>query len=130
MLLINARQSPSDVGSIQMKFDLKTFRSTYCDSHAAVRLRRANGSQHWMGHKSLETTMRYLAPAVNVQDQVDLVALPGITASRTQKKSSEARSGLNRQSEKYSVLIWSCARCQGLCQGATRQSFDADRKSR
>ena len=40
-------------------FDLKTFRSTY-----ATRMLRAGFDvrtvQHWMGHKSLETTMRYL----------------------------------------------------------------------
>jgi site-specific recombinase XerD len=44
------------------KFDLKTFRSTY----ATGMLRRGCDVrivQHWMGHKSLETTMRYLAPA-------------------------------------------------------------------
>jgi integrase len=44
------------------RFDLKTFRSTY-----ATRMLRAGFDprtvQHWMGHKSLETTMRYLAPA-------------------------------------------------------------------
>jgi integrase len=40
------------------KFDLKTFRSTY-----ATRMLRSGFDvrtvQHWMGHKSLETTMRY-----------------------------------------------------------------------
>ena len=43
------------------EFDLKTFRSTYATSM----LRRGfdvRTVQHWMGHKSLETTMRYLAP--------------------------------------------------------------------
>jgi hypothetical protein len=49
--------------------------------------------QHWMGHKSLVTTMRYLAPAANVQDQVDLVALPGVTAAKPQKKSPGAKQG-------------------------------------
>jgi integrase/recombinase XerD len=42
------------------EFDLKTFRSTYATSM----LRRGfdvRTVQHWMGHKSLETTMRYLA---------------------------------------------------------------------
>ena len=33
--------------------------------------------QHWMGHKSLETTMRYLAPAPDVHDRLDLIRLPG-----------------------------------------------------
>ena len=51
------------------KFDLKTFRSTY----ATGMLRRGfdvRTVQHWMGHKSLETTMRYLAPATDVQRRV------------------------------------------------------------
>ncbi len=54
------------------KFDLKTFRSTY----ATGMLRRGfdvRTVQHWMGHKSLETTMRYLAPATDVHDALDLV---------------------------------------------------------
>ena len=57
------------------KFDLKTFRSTY----ATGMLRRGfdvRTVQHWMGHKSLETTMRYLAPATDVQDALDLVTIP------------------------------------------------------
>lgn len=66
-------------------FDLKTFRSTY-----ATRMLRSGFDvrtvQHWMGHKSLETTMRYLAPAVNVQDQVDRVALPGATRPKPPRK--------------------------------------------
>jgi len=58
-------------------FDLKTFRSTY----ATGMLRRGfdvRTVQHWMGHKSLETTMRYLAPATDVHDEVDLVTIPSI----------------------------------------------------
>ena len=45
------------------------FRSTY----ATGMLRRGfdvRTVQHWMGHKSLETTMRYLAPATDVQRRV------------------------------------------------------------
>jgi integrase len=46
-------------------FDVKTFRSTY-----ATRMLGAGFDvrtvQHWMGHKSLETTMRYLVPASEV----------------------------------------------------------------
>jgi hypothetical protein len=34
--------------------------------------------QHWMGHKSLETTMRYLAPATDVHDELDLVTIPSV----------------------------------------------------
>lgn len=58
------------------EFDLKTFRSTYATSM----LRRGfdvRTVQHWMGHKSLETTMRYLAPAPDVHDRLDLIRLPG-----------------------------------------------------
>ncbi len=32
--------------------------------------------QHWMGHKSLETTMRYLVPASDVRARLDQVAVP------------------------------------------------------
>ena len=34
--------------------------------------------QHWMGHKSLETTMRYLAPAVDVHQRLDQVQIAGV----------------------------------------------------
>jgi integrase/recombinase XerD len=58
-------------------FDLKTFRSTY-----ATRMLRAGFDvrtvQHWMGHRSLETTMRYLAPATDVRDRLDKVQIAGI----------------------------------------------------
>jgi integrase len=57
------------------KFDLKTFRSTY-----ATRMLRAGSDvrtvQHWMGHKSLETTMRYLVPATDVHGRLDQVTIP------------------------------------------------------
>jgi len=58
-----------------VEFDLKTFRSTYGTSM----LRRGfdvRTVQHWMGHKSLKTTMRYLAPAPDVHDRLDLIRLP------------------------------------------------------
>jgi len=58
------------------KFDLKTFRSTY-----ATRMLRAGFDvrtvQHWMGHKSLETTMRYLVPATDVHAKLDQIDVPG-----------------------------------------------------
>jgi integrase len=61
----------------EAKFDLKTFRSTY-----ATRMLRAGFDvrtvQHWMGHRSLETTMRYLAPAMDVHDRLDKVQIAGI----------------------------------------------------
>jgi integrase len=59
------------------QFDLKTFRSTY-----ATRMLRAGFDvrtvQHWMGHKSLETTMRYLAPAKDVHERLDRVQIAGV----------------------------------------------------
>lgn len=58
-------------------FDLKTFRSTY-----ATRMLRAGFDvrtvQRWMGHKSLETTMRYLSPAKDVHDRLDRVQIAGV----------------------------------------------------
>jgi integrase len=61
------------------KVDLKTFRSTY-----ATRMLRAGFDvrtvQHWMGHKSLETTMRYLVPAPDVHARLDQVPIPGVVA--------------------------------------------------
>jgi len=63
------------------RFDVKTFRSTY-----ATRMLRAGFDvrtvQHWMGHKSLETTMRYLVPATEVHDRLDRVILPGSVPER------------------------------------------------
>ena len=57
------------------RFDLKTFRSTY-----ATRMLRQGFDvrtvQHWMGHKSLETTMRYLVPATDVHGKLDQVKIP------------------------------------------------------
>jgi integrase len=84
-MLLKCKAVAERCGLDPAKFDLKTFRSSYC-----TRMLRfgfdVRTVQHWMGHKSLETTMRYLAPAANVQDQVDLVALPGITNSGKKKQ--------------------------------------------
>jgi len=59
------------------RFDLKTFRSTY-----ATRSLRAGFDvrtvQHWMGHKSLETTMRYLVPSKEVHARLDQMTVPGL----------------------------------------------------
>jgi integrase len=59
------------------KFDLKNFRSSY-----ATKMLRGGFDvrtvQHWMGHKSLETTMRYLAPARDVQERIDKIQIVGI----------------------------------------------------
>jgi integrase/recombinase XerD len=61
----------------EFRFNLKTFRSTY-----ATRMLRTGFDvrtvQGWMGHKSLETTMRYLAPARDVRDRIDKIQLAGI----------------------------------------------------
>ncbi len=63
------------------QFDLKTFRSTY-----ATRMLRAGFDvrtvQHWMGHKSLETTMRYLVPATEVHAKLDQIDIPGAPPAR------------------------------------------------
>jgi integrase len=72
------------------EFDLKTFRSTYATSM----LRRGfdvRTVQHWMGHKSLETTMRYLAPAPDVHDRLDLIRVPGAATNTVPKKPPRAR---------------------------------------
>jgi site-specific recombinase XerD len=66
-------------------FDLKTFRSIY-----ATRMLRQGFDmrtvQDWMGHKSLETTMRYLVPATDVHDRLDEIEIPGVTESAIPKK--------------------------------------------
>jgi integrase len=70
------------------KFDLKTFRSTY-----ATRMLRQGFDvrtvQHWMGHKSLETTMRYLVPASDVHDKLDQVKIPGPLISTRKSPANE-----------------------------------------
>src|ERR1017187_6566615 len=67
------------------KFDLKTFRSTY-----ATRMLRSGFDvrtvQHWMGHKSLETTMRYLVPATDVHTRLDQLEVPGLSNHRPAPK--------------------------------------------
>ena len=67
-------------GLDEKKWDLKTFRSTY-----ATRMLRAGFDvrtvQHWMGHRSLETTMRYLAPAQDVHERLDRVQIAGILSA-------------------------------------------------
>jgi integrase len=81
------------------EFDLKTFRSTYATSM----LRRGfdvRTVQHWMGHKSLETTMRYLAPAPDVHDRLDLIRLPG-AATNTVSKKPPARATRRNASKRH-----------------------------
>ena len=92
-MLLKCKAVAERCGLDPAKFDLKTFRSSYC-----TRMLRfgfdVRTVQHWMGHKSLETTMRYLAPAINVQDQVDLVVLPGISRSKAPLKSTARQATL------------------------------------
>lgn len=76
-MLDHCKEIARSAGLDAEKFDLKTFRSTY-----ATRMLRSGFDvrtvQHWMGHKSLETTMRYLVPATDVQSKLDQVAIPGL----------------------------------------------------
>ena len=44
-----------------------------------------------MGHKSLETTMRYLAPATDVHDELDLVTIPSVGKAAPAPRKSAAR---------------------------------------
>jgi hypothetical protein len=50
-----------------------------------------------MGHKSLETTMRYLAPATDVHNELDVVTIPTGREGR-----SGAAKGLNADSWPHS----------------------------
>ena len=74
-MLLKCKAVAARAGLNSEKFDLKTFRSTY-----ATRMLRSGFDvrtvQHWMGHKSLETTMRYLVPASDVHDRLDQVVVP------------------------------------------------------
>ena len=76
-MLLKCKAIAERAGLDTEKFDLKTFRSTY-----ATRMLRSGFDvrtvQHWMGHKSLETTMRYLVPASDVHDRLDQVVVPSI----------------------------------------------------
>jgi integrase len=76
-MLLKCKAVAERAGLNPEKFDLKTFRSTY-----ATRMLRSGFDvrtvQHWMGHKSLETTMRYLVPASDVHDRLDQVVVPSV----------------------------------------------------
>jgi len=78
-----------------VKFDLKTFRSTY-----ATRMLRQGFDvrtvQHWMGHKSLETTMRYLVPASDVHIKLDQVKIPGLPSNDVPPRKSPRRESGSR----------------------------------
>ena len=47
--------------------------------------------QHWMGHKSLETTMRYLVPATDVHGKLDQVTIPKAPQKSDAARKSPAR---------------------------------------
>src|SRR5262249_32467300 len=55
----------------------QTFRSTYATRTlpAGFDIRTI---QYWMGHKSLETTMRYLVPSKEVHARLDQMTVPGL----------------------------------------------------
>lgn len=76
-MLDRCKEIAKRAGLDPARFDLRKFRSTY-----ATRMLRAGFDvrtvQHWMGHKSLETTMRYLAPAKDVHDRLDHVQIAGL----------------------------------------------------
>ena len=59
------------------RFDLRKFRSTY-----ATKMLRAGFDvrtvQHWLSHKSLETTMRYLSPAKDIHERLDKFHIAGL----------------------------------------------------
>ena len=85
-----------------VKFDLKTFRSTF----ASRTLRTGfdvRTVQHWMGHKSLETTMRYLVPSQEVHARLDQVTIPGLDdteSSLGKPPTKEAGMGGRRRSRR------------------------------
>lgn len=58
-------------------FDLRKFRLTYATwmLRAGFDVRTV---QYWMGHKSLETTMRYLSPAKDVHERLAKVQIAGV----------------------------------------------------
>ena len=87
-MLLRCKEVATRAGLDAAKFDIKTFRSTY-----ATRMLRTGFDvrtvQHWMGHKSLETTMRYLVPATEVHDRLDQVVVPGSVAPKKKPAAAE-----------------------------------------
>ena len=84
-MLTRCKDVAARAGLIATSFDLKTFRSTY-----ATRALRfgfdVRTVQHWMGHKSLETTMRYLVPATEVHDRLDQLGIPALPTTESDRK--------------------------------------------
>jgi hypothetical protein len=61
--------------------------------------------QHWMGHKSLETTMRYLVPATEVHDRLDRVVVPGSAPAAEMPAAAETPSLIERQLRKDEPVV-------------------------
>ena len=72
------------------KFDLKTFRSTYASRTPRTGF-DVRTVQHWMGHKSLETTMRYLVPSQDVHARLDQVTVPGLDDTESSPRKAPAK---------------------------------------
>jgi hypothetical protein len=88
------------------KFDVKTFRST-CATGMLRRGFDVRTVQHWMDHKSLETTMRYLAPATDVHDALDLVTIPSVgKAAPAPRKATARETGSPRKGTACTVARW------------------------
>jgi len=82
------------------KFDLKTFRSTY----ASRTLRTGfdvRTVQHWMGHKSLETTMRYPVPSQEVHARLDQVTVPGLEDTESSRRKLPAKEAGSRGRKRF-----------------------------
>jgi integrase len=97
-MLLKCKAIAERAGLDAEKFDLKTFRSTF-----ATRMLRSGFDvrtvQHWMGHKSLETTMRYLVPASDVHDRLDQIVVPGVAKDADPpRKSVQQEVAANRRS--------------------------------
>ena len=115
------------------KFDLKTFRSTY-----ATRMLRAEFDvrtvQHLMGHKSLETTIRYLVPAADVHVRLDQEPIPGGPGIESSRKSpvGEKSSGPPPRLFRKAVCVISWRRCDASSPDpiqASTQSAPEERNS-
>lgn len=91
-MLDHAKAVARRAGLDSTRFDLKTFRSTY-----ATRMLRVGFDvrtvQHWMGHKSLETTMRYLVPATDIHCKLDQVTIPSLKRKGIPRKRARRESG-------------------------------------
>jgi integrase len=95
-MLLKCKAVAERSGLNSEKFDLKTFRSTY-----ATRMLRSGFDvrtvQHWMGHKSLETTMRYLVPASDVHDRLDRIVVPRVNKAGPPRKSVQQEVAASRR---------------------------------